>query len=583
MTFYKRYDTYSSRQLDLHKQLKDLDYILATNPFVVKNNLYCQEEDEDKSNENNNNLHKHYMPKYDISTENGSLSDIITHLKPLKDKILARRQEYINEGILLKKGVRVNDALVSIWKDIVRFAFSKLNNGSSLIESVTKKLVTEWKEMINNIQKFSSFKNLTEKRNVSIVILLNIIDRIINAHMTYSNNFIRDATLCRLISWELNAIYNKNEETIKKEMEYLSLCNKQNIELPLIPSLLTGTKYIEAQIKGVYIYGNFNPQSNVDQCTIVEDIYSDYMLKLIFEFLLSPHIHETWQEVFFVSFISILLKLVKKHKPYILALGQQLSTMECDEDHSSNDYCKSFLYGNNNNVMFKRGCHPFIFLPIAADFWSFCKNGKPLYDINKIIVNKHPSSFPLVCGGPAGVAQGKQLLWENFCKSRGISSCDCTCFFCDKRKVLVDRVRRRIGHIAGNTDIRDIKRWHQGNILMICFYPFTGLWANSKYASDRDDNADFFKTLITALDKSQNIRNNYKLISGEYNNNRTYHMLAFGINEEYENKIKGTQKKNIKIIISVDDDILEGERISEIQLITLHKRNDTELICWFSE
>nr|BDT62015.1 MAG: wsv427-like protein [Penaeus monodon majanivirus B] len=257
--------------------------------------------------------------------------------------------------------------------------------------------------------------------------------------------------------------------------------------------------------------------------------------------------------------------------------------------------CKKYFNDNIEfmlrNTITATGCHPFVFLPTATDFWSFCKNGQPIYNVRNILVNARPSSFPPVCGGPAGISQGKQLAWERYCQRQGICDHGCECVVCNRRKFLVDRVRQRIGQLSGEKRVTDVTKWHQGTILMINFYAFTGFLAHRNYAGDVDDKADFFKNLILAIEKSYYMRNKDKQIisgsvgcgngGGESDTSDVLHTITFGVDEEFRQKLKSPQKKAIFITASIDDDILEGDNISRVQLIALRDRKVSELNCWF--
>nr|BDT62351.1 MAG: wsv427-like protein [Melicertus latisulcatus majanivirus] len=596
-----RCDTYVNRAKDLMEQISKWEYVLMNNPSVIskKKNVYTSKNKDiiqkDQVCKPNKNTSIFYKPETDLSLANLPLSDMIDHVTPLKKNISERRHDYTDGYGNLKKGIKINDALKNIWRDVVNFSFTTSNDITK--DTVTNRLVNIWKDILKEVVDCSSFSNITEKRQSSVLVLLQVIEKIIDANMQHSHHFIKDAVLCRLIRGAIHCLYKKfNTVPLSTEMQYIPFCNEitasKTLEKVPSPGSISDDYLMEARVKGVYGYGDFYPQCEKDHTIALRDICSDYFLKLLFEFLLSPHIHSTWRESYFIPFTSSVLKLIRNHEPFILALSKRRRQ---DPEHQTLDeqmvdeqltdlLCEKYFNNNATFMLEYSGCHPFIFLPTATDFWSFCKNGQPIYDIKNIIVNARPSSFPPVCGGPAGISQGKQLAWERFCQRQGICDHSCNCDTCTKRKKLVDRVRQRFGYITGEMQLTDVTKWHQGSILMINFYAFTGLLAHHDYASYTDDKVDFFKNLILAIEKSHYMKNNQRLFTGgggESDTSNSLHVITFGIDTEFRYKLKSPQKKPIFITASLDNDILEGDNISKIQLVALRERKASELNCWF--
>nr|BDT62241.1 MAG: wsv427-like protein [Penaeus semisulcatus majanivirus] len=625
--FNNRIDTYTNRARDLLAEINNLEYVLANNPSLLpsKEKLHTPKDEESQldetrgshdesvaSSSSSSSSSIFYKPECDLSLANVPLSEMVNHLTPLRATIGARVREYVDCYGSLKKGIKISDALKNIWRDIIDFSFTASNN--IVKETVTNRLVNVWRDTLKGVQDHQDvFSNITEKRRSSVLILLRVIERIIDANMQYSQHFVKDALLCRLIRGATCSLNVKDTGALPTVMRYIPLCTETSLQPPPPPSSSSASSSslsastipetdttLEYRIKGVYGYGDFHPRCEDDHKIALRDICSDYFLKLLFEFLLSPHIHSTWRETYLIAFVSSALKLIRNHEPFILALGKKKYQQEQQEqeeeqqqqntlDEQQTEYnCKKYFDDNIDftmrNPITAAGCHPFVFLPTATDFWSFCKNGQPVYNVRNVLVNARPSSFPPICGGPAGVSQGKQLAWERYCRRQGVSDHGCECVACNRRNFLVDRVRQRIGQISGETRVTDVTKWHQGTILMITFYAFTGLLAHRNYASDMDDKADFFKNLITAIEKSHYMKSNDKLITsggGESDTSNILHTITFGVEEEFRQKLKSPQKKPIFITASIDDDILEGDNISRVQLTALRNRRVSEFNCWF--
>jgi len=603
-----RDDIYNDRVRDVLDEISKLEYALMNNISILPNKKYihtAKDEEEEKTTFANDQQQTFvYKSESDLSLANGPLSDMVDHLTPFRETIGARRREYIdhnnsNGGDHLKKGIKIDVALKRIWRDVIDFSFVA-SNDNVLKDTITNRLVNLWKVILKDmldLGQYFFFSNVTEKRRSSVLILLRVIENIVDANMQHPSHFIRDAVLCRLIRGAV-----KSTVPISTVMQYIPLCTETMTILETIPqqpALVSEAHALELRIKGVYGYGNFYPKNDDDYKIAVRDICSDYILKLLFEFLLSPHIHPTWKEAYLITFISFVQKLICNHEPFILALSKNQYKKENDggdtgigssniviNAEEQNNYISDIYFTVNKELMLKhKGCHPFIFLPTATDFWSFCKNGQPIYNVKNILINARPSSFPPVCGGPAGISQGKQLAWEKFCQRQGICSNDgCDCSWCQKRKMLVERVRQRMRHISGEARLTDVTKWHQGPILMVNFYAFTGFLAHHNYAGNMDDKADFFKNLILVIEKSYHARNseNFILSGGsDYDTSNILHVIMFGIEEEFRQKLKSPQKKTIFVTASINDDILEGDNISEIQLVTLRERKASEFGCWF--
>nr|BDV49940.1 MAG: wsv427-like protein [Metapenaeopsis lamellata majanivirus] len=576
----QRLDTYGNRTNHISNMVSELNYILENKISIESISLHDKislKTDIAKINNPSKQIsQKYYKLENDLSLGNTPIIDMVEYLTPLKNTIDFRKHQYLDDMGNLKKHIKMNNVLDVIWRDVINFSFK--GSSDDIKQVITKRLCNFWKDLLKEINKFK----ISDKRIPSVVILINVIEKFLNTSIQYAQHFLKDALLCRLIRGSMYSLRNESSNIpVMTVMKYIPLCNNTNINITLSPNNkennFSDAQIVEARIKGVFVYSDHNPQHEIDENIIKYDICSDYKIKLILEFLLSPHIHPSWREMYFLKFISFMPILIRNHESTIIDLSKQVvsNKSSCNENK---DYFKENITFMKKHV----GCHPFIFLPIAAEFWNFCKNNSPIYNMRYVLINARPSSFPSICGGPAGIAQGKQLAWETYCELYNISNNSCECKICNKRKYLVDRVRQRIGHISGCDKITNVNHWHQGNILMLTLYPFTALLTHRNYALNMDSKMDFFNHLIMAIEKSHHAQNYTIVKCIDQDTTNILHAITFGVDNEFQYKLKGLQKKVIFRVASVDDDILEGDNISQTQLLALRDKRASSFHCWFN-
>lgn len=273
------------------------------------------------------------------------------------------------------------------------------------------------------------------------------------------------APLFRLFNlWKLvvNEWYAKYPDNVERDAALSFARNTQTV------GLKPASKYCESCVSK---HINYPEETLRDQHRV-----SDYVLKLYFELILSPHIHIEWK-----------LEMAKYVSSKVIGgLGEAFAAAtDADIVHPSSN-----------------------FQPIAAKFWDFCKSGRPPCAIEYAIITPEPSSSPCMSSG-AGLF--------------GHLVADAS-----RRCPTVNQAPLMVVATSTRMDNPSTRRWvEEGSVIMFNVFPFTLTGAPLGYGkrvlSNWKHKNAFASSIISAIMSSRK-----RLKNGMDKGSRTSDLLSEG-------------------------------------------------------
>nr|BDT62673.1 MAG: wsv427-like protein [Metapenaeus ensis nimavirus] len=253
-------------------------------------------------------------------------------------------------------------------------------------------------------------------------------------------------------------------------------------------------------VAGIHTDGTLLYSINTSPQTITED----YLFKMLFELLMSPHINVEWK--------IPLCKFMEKDAAEMLAsFVQDISrsatdVVEMTEDSSMCEYgsrtidvCRT-LYGSKFN--------PSRIVPIASNFWDFCRGGHSPSDVRHCMLFDEPSCNPKLSSG-AGLF-GKFTGFDNEIFLNAARQVD------EERKGEVDSIVESLLTLVGLHSRHDTvkkistRRWREdGSVVCFNFCPLTIAGAILGYGKLKLKNCCWVKTIRKAILDARARKRNY--------------------------------------------------------------------------
>lgn len=183
---------------------------------------------------------------------------------------------------------------------------------------------------------------------------------------------------------------------------------------------------------------------NTDPSIMVHDFY----FKLLVELIMSPHHHIEWKIEMCKFIIKDAYKMISAFTPDIYCSGNDIvnGTATCEYGRQPVDECLDTYNGPRFN--------PTRLQPCAANFWDFCRSGRPPSDARYVLLFNEPSVCPELSSGAGAFAM---YIGEGKNPKHDIISSALSNLLC-----------------LENCDSLSTRRWREeGNVLCLNFCPLT--------------------------------------------------------------------------------------------------------------
>ncbi|AAK77672.1 ORF3 [White spot syndrome virus] len=249
------------------------------------------------------------------------------------------------------------------------------------IEALYTTVYNHWTNAFKLYQASLTHKPVTGKKYASVIHFIRTWRKIVKAYVSKHNNVERDLSLKNIMKNE--SADNANVLTIEKMYKKIgnSVKNTNNNSAHQMSDSEDDDDDDDDDCEGMDVCDEASEREKKHQESLypintpVTTITGDYIFKVLLELVLSPHIHPEWK--------IPMCDFVNRNIPKLM------KAMETDISNAVIEVRASKV-------------NPVQILPIAANFWDFCKSGKPPSDVKFCMMFNEPSSNETLSSG-AGV------------------------------------------------------------------------------------------------------------------------------------------------------------------------------------